>query len=45
MHPLDLHAACRWANSGLVARGYSLVSYFNHYGDTFKIRCLSMKHT
>ncbi|UKD59627.1 hypothetical protein L3Q65_08530 [Amycolatopsis sp. FU40] len=45
VHPLDLHAACRWANSGLVARGYSLVSYFNHYGDTFKIRCLSMKHT
>ena len=44
-HPLNLHAACRWVNSGLVAQGYSLVSYFNSYGDTFGIRCLSMKHT
>jgi hypothetical protein len=44
-HPLNLHAACRWVNSGLVAQGYSLVSYFNNYGDTFAIRCLSMKHT
>jgi hypothetical protein len=44
-HLLDLHAACRWVNAGLVAQGFSLVSYFNRYGDTFAIRCLSMKHT
>jgi hypothetical protein len=44
MHPLDLHAACRWVNPTLVAQGFSLVSYFNSYGDTFAIRCLSMKH-
>jgi hypothetical protein len=45
LKPLDLHAACRWVNASLVAQGFSLVSYFNSYGDTFAITCLSMKHT
>ncbi len=44
-YAIDLHAACRWLNPTLVTQGYSLVSYFNSYGDVFGIRCLAMKHS
>lgn len=40
--PIDFHAACRWQNPAWVAKGFSLVSYFNNYGDRFGIRCLAL---
>ncbi|OXM45358.1 hypothetical protein CFP75_30845 [Amycolatopsis alba DSM 44262] len=40
--PIDFHAACRWQYPVWVGRGFSLVSYFNSYGDRFGIKCLAL---
>jgi hypothetical protein len=38
----DMHAACAWTNPGWVSMGYSVVSYFKGYGDTFGITCVAL---